>query len=125
MRGIAIAVLVVILTEACPAAGQDTRLLGTARTVLVKSDVIYNKDRKYNSAPIPYSYVYQAGLLKLFRPVESNPDIIIKFHKDVFIIGNETVSMTVYNAEDNSVLYSEERKLVDEENDVSRLVAHF
>jgi len=125
MRKIAIAALLLTLASALRTKAQDTHLLGTARTVLIKSDVVYHKDRKFNSAPIPYSYIYQAGLLRLFHQVGSNPDIIIKFHKDVFVIEYETISITVYNAEDNSVLYSEERQLVDEENDVNRLVDHF
>jgi hypothetical protein len=48
----------------------------------------------------------------------------MKFHKDVLLIGEEKVSLTVFNADDNSVIYSEERALVDEENDVNHLVAH-
>ncbi len=41
------------------------------------------------------------------------------------MIGEEKISLTVFNADDNSVIYSEERKLVEEQNDVNRLVAHF
>lgn len=105
--------------------GQNTQLLGTARAVSIQSDVVFKKDQKYNSAPIPISSIYRSGLLREFREASSNPDLIIKFHKDVFLIGQETVSLTVFDAEDNSVIFTEERKLVDEENDVSRLVNHF
>jgi phosphohistidine phosphatase SixA len=119
-------VIAVAMFIACTgsAAAQDNQLLGSARTALVKSDVVFNKDRKYESQAIPFSLIYRSGLLKTFREVASNPDIIIMFHKDVFIIGNETVSLTVFDAETNNVIFSEERKLVDEENDVNRLVAH-
>jgi hypothetical protein len=63
--------------------------------------------------------------MKNFREVKSNPDIIIKFHKDVFMLEEEKVSITVFDPDSNSTIYTEERKLVDEENDVNRLVAHF
>jgi len=92
---------------------QDTKLLGTARTMVLKSDVVYNKNRKTDSAAVPLSRIYRTGILKLFREVETNPDIIVKLHKDVFLLDSETISITVFNAEDNSVLFSEERKLVD------------
>jgi hypothetical protein len=69
--------------------------------------------------------ISRSGLLKTFRSVTSNPDIIIKIHKDVFLIDQETISLTAFDADTNSVIYTEERKLVDEDNDVSRLVAHF
>lgn len=113
------------LVEASPAIAQNTRLLGTAHTAHVISDVVFNKDRKYLSAPIPTATLYRTGLFKVFREVESNPEIVVKFHKDVFTIDSETVSITVFDADDNSVIYSEERKLVDEMNDVDRLVSHF
>jgi hypothetical protein len=91
----------------------------------VQSDVVFAKNCGFNSEAVPFSYIYRAGLLKSFRQVTVNPDIIIKFHKDVFIIDDEKISLSVFDADDNSILYSEERKLVDEENDVNRLVAHF
>jgi hypothetical protein len=107
-----------------PATAQNTQLLGTARSIVLKSDVVFNKNNKFNSDPIPLSYIYRAGLLRSFREVTSNPDIIIKFHKDVFLIGYEKVSVTVFDPDDNSAIYVEERDLLDEENDVNRLVAH-
>jgi hypothetical protein len=63
-------------------------------------------------------------LLKVFRTVNSNPDVIVKFHKDVLMIDEETISLTVFDADSNKIIYSEARKLVDEANDVNRLVAH-
>jgi hypothetical protein len=107
------------------ASAQNTKLLGNACSVHIVSDVVYSKNRKSGSQPIPTSALYRTGIFKLFHEVESNPDIVIKFHKDVFDIDNQTVSITVFDADDNSVIYSEERKLVDEENDVDRLVSHF
>src|SRR6516162_5008484 len=115
----------VVLLGAYPTIAQTTKLLGTAHSVHIVSDVVYNKNRRYDSQPIPTASLYRTGLFKLFREVESDPDIIIKFHKDVFGIDTQTVSITVFNADDNSVIYSEERKLVDEQNDVDRLVSHF
>ena len=41
------------------------------------------------------------------------------------MIDDEKISLIVFDADDNSVIYSEERKLIGEENDVNRLVAHF
>jgi hypothetical protein len=119
--GICIAVFATLGTSVC---AQNTQLLGTARTLVLKSDVIYHKDRKADSKPVPFSYIYEAGLLKKFREVSSSPDIIIRTHKDVFIIGEEKVSLTAFDPEDNSVIYTEERNLLDEENDVNKLVAH-
>jgi hypothetical protein len=113
-----------IIVGICPLLAQDRRLLGTARSVVIKSDVVYNKKSKYDASAIPYSSIHRTGLLNTFREVVSNPDIILKFHKDVFLIGEEKISLTVYNPEDNSVIYAEERDLLDEENDVERLVAH-
>jgi predicted RNA-binding Zn ribbon-like protein len=63
--------------------------------------------------------------MKSFREVTVNPDIIIKFRKDVFLLDQETISLTAFDAENNNIIYSEERKLVDEKNDVDRLVDHF
>lgn len=114
-----------VIMGVCPAFAQNTQLLGSARSILLQSDVIFNKDRLFNSKPVPLFYIYQAGLLKYFHEVRSNPDIIIKFHKDVFLIDQEKISLIVFDADDNSVIYSEERKLVDEENDVNHLVARF
>ena len=121
-----ILLVVFLLLVALPetAKAQKKQLLGSARTVLIQSDVIYNKDRKFNSEPIPLHYVYEAGLLRVFREVQSNPDIIIKFHKDVFLLEEQKISITVFDAEDNDVIYSEERTLVDERNDVAHLVMH-
>jgi len=121
-----ISVLVLSATVAvCPIFGQNTQILGTARLVLLQSDVVFNKNQTSGNKPIPLAYIYQSGLMRSFKEVLSNPDIIIKFHKDVFLIDYEKVSITVFDPEDNSVVYTEERKLVDEENDVNRLVAHF
>jgi hypothetical protein len=125
MRNLAIVAVLLTLVGVGPALAQNTQLLGTARSVVLKSDVVYNKNSKFNSNPIPFFYIYRAGLLRSFREVISNPDIIIKFHKDVFLIGYEKISITVFDPDDNSVIYSEERDLVDEENDVNRLVVHF
>jgi hypothetical protein len=108
-----------------PALGQDASLLGSARRALVRSDVVFNKDRKFLSDAVPYSLIFRSGLPSVFHIVTTNPDIIIKLHKDVVLIGEETISLTVFDAENNNIVYSEERKLVDEENDVDRLVAHF
>ncbi len=119
------ATMILAILGPCPAIAQNTRLLGSARSVLVQSDVIFNKQRRFDSDAVPFSYIYRSGLLKSFRQVTVNPDIIIKFHKDVFLIDDEKISLSVFDADDNGVLYSEERKLVDEENDVNRLVAHF
>jgi hypothetical protein len=117
---------VFLLLVALPstAKAQKQRLLGSAHTVLIQSDVIYNKDRKFHSEPIPLLYVYEAGLLRVFREVQSNPDTIVKFHKDEFLLEQQKISITVFDAEDNAVIYSEERTLVDDRNDVSHLVAH-
>lgn len=117
--------LVLLAVGLNPTLGQDTRLLGSARNVLIQSDVFFNKDRKFGSDAIPLSIIYRSGILKGFREVMVNPDIIIKFHKDVVLIGQETVSLTVFDAESNDIIYSEERKLIDEGNDVDRLVSHF
>jgi hypothetical protein len=117
--------LAVLLVGISPAISQDTRLLGSARNVLIQSDVVFNKDRKFNSNATPFFLIYRSGLLKSFREVTISPDIIIKFHKDVFLLDQETISLTVFDAESNSIIYSEERKLVDEGNDVDRLVVHF
>jgi hypothetical protein len=119
------ALLLILVIGFRPALSQDTRLLGSARNVLIQSDVVFNKDRKLRSNPIPFSLIYRSGLLTSFRQVEVNPDIIIKFHKDVFLLDQETISLTVFEAENNNIIYSEERKMVDEENDVNRLVVHF
>src|SRR5277367_3207568 len=78
-------VFVLFLTIPRITEAQKQQLLGSAHTILIQSDVIYNKDRKFNSEPIPIIYIYQAGLLKAFKEVGSNPDIIVKFRKDVFL----------------------------------------
>jgi len=119
------AALILAILGPCSATAQNTRLLGSARSALVQSDVVFNKNRRFNSDAVPFSYIYRSGLLKSFRQVTVNPDIIIKFHKDVFLIDDEKISLSVFDADNNSILYSEERKLVDEENDVNRLVVHF
>jgi hypothetical protein len=120
--GTALAMLVIGFS---PTLGQDIRLLGSARNALIQSDVVFHKDRKFRSNSIPFSLIYRSGLMKSFREVTVNPDIIINFHKDVFVLDQETISLTVFDAENNNIIYSEERKLVDEENDVNRLFAHF
>ncbi len=104
---------------------QDTRLLGSARRVLLQSDCVFNKNRAFNSGAIPFSLIYRSGLMKGFQEVDENPEIIIKFHKDVYLMDQETITLTIFDADSNSVIYSEERKLVDEGNDVNHLVAHF
>lgn len=113
LRLLLVCILLLPIPSAGPLMAQDTKLLGTARTMVLKSDVVYNKNRKTDSAAVPLSRIYRTGILKLFREVETNPDIIVKLHKDVFLLDSETISITVFNAEDNSVLFSEERKLVD------------
>ena len=125
MKKLLASAVLLTMMGAFPALPQDKPLLGSARTAVLQSDVVFNKNRKFNSNAIPFLYIYQSGLLRHFREVRSNPDIIIKFHKDVFLIGEEKISLTVFNADDNSVIYSEERTLVEEQNDVNRLVAHF
>ena len=117
--------LVAQLFSAEVARTQNTTLLGSARTAILQSDVVFNRDRKFHSNAIPLSYIYKSGLFKSFHEVSANPDIIIKFHKDVFLIDEEKLSLIVFDAEDNSVIFTEERPLVDEQNDVNRLVSHF
>lgn len=116
---------ILVLSSCYSASAQNDRLLGTARTVLVQSDVVYNKNRAFRSNAVPYSTIVRSGLLRSFQGVTTHPDIIVKIHKDVFIIDEEKISLTVFDADDNSVLYAEERKLIDEDNDVDRLMAHF
>jgi hypothetical protein len=44
-----------------PALGQDTRPLGSARNVLIQSDVVFNKDRKFRSNAIPFFTYLSVG----------------------------------------------------------------
>ncbi len=115
-------------TQRYEARAENQELPATARSVNVLSDVVWNKGRPFNSK-LELSrldvYLSQTSMYRRFPKLSKQPDIIVKIHEDVSILGSETISLTAFDPEDNSVLWTEERPIVDLENDVSRLVAHF
>jgi hypothetical protein len=113
--------------------GQETQtvspILLTTKTAQLIAEVIGTKSQKpsfnaemerilrlASSTRLWANYRYMSG---------SNADIIIKIQEDQTLVGSETISLTVFNPENNQKLYSETRDLVDLSNDVPRLVAHF
>ncbi len=110
------------------ALGQNKQLLTSAKTASLLTDVVWNKERKFDSASELSrlsSYINRTPLAKRYRIVSSEPDVILKFHEDVVSIGAERISLTAFDPEDNKVIWTEERPLVDAQNDVSKLVSHF
>lgn len=106
----------------------NSELLGTAKTATILYDVVWDKRRSFNSG-LEMSRMQNAlagtNLLKSFRIISDGSDIIIKLHEDVMLIGSETISLTVFDPDDNGVIYSEERPMIDQSNDIKRLVSHF
>jgi hypothetical protein len=122
------------LAPALPAKAQDNslqkvRLFVTAKRVGVDVNVIWNKERTFNSGAALARLsqeIYLSPLCKKFACVDAaKGDIILKLEEDVFLIGSETISLKAYDPEDNKEIFSEERQLLAEANDVNRLVVHF
>jgi hypothetical protein len=110
------------------ALGQNKQLLTNAKTASLLTDVVWNKERKFDSdseLTRLSGYIDRTPLAKRYRIVSSAPDIILKFHEDVLFIGAEKISLTAFDPEDNKVIWTEERPMVDAQNDVSKLVSHF
>jgi hypothetical protein len=126
-----LAFLTVLILSVLPittAKAENQRLLATAKTVNVLADVIWNKSRSFNST-LELSrldgYLNRTPLNKKYPKFSEQPDIILKLHEDVSILEAETISLTVFDPEDNGILWTEERPVVDLGNDVARLIAHF
>jgi hypothetical protein len=120
--------LLLLLLSVLPANAIDKQLLGTAKSTTVLYDVVWNKNRPFNSKlqlSRMYTAVTSTNLGKYFSVVSRDSDIIMKLHEDVMLIGSETISLTVFDPDDNGVIYSEERPLIDQSNDIKRLVSHF
>src|SRR6516162_9027401 len=118
------------------ATAANKELLGTAKTIVNLYDVEWNKERQFDSeaelkrmrtaisdSPL-YTYFRSRRNLYL-RSVQKGSDIILKFHENRVFLESETISLTVYDPDDNGVIYSEMRPLIDVDNDIDRLVSHF
>jgi hypothetical protein len=126
-----LAFLTVLILSVLPittAKAENQRLLATAKTVNVLTDVIWNKSRSFNST-LELSrldgYLNRTPLNRRYPKFSEQPDIILKLHEDVSILEAETISLTAFDPEDNGILWTEERPVVDVGNDVARLIAHF
>jgi hypothetical protein len=108
---------------------QKTRLFVTAKRIGIDTNVLWNKERSFNA---------DAALARLSQEISLSPlckkftcvdaakgDIILKLEEDVFLISDETISLKAYDPEDNQEIFTEQRPLLAEANDVNRLVAHF
>jgi hypothetical protein len=107
---------------------ENQKLLATAKTVSVLTDVIWNKTRPFNSKVELGrldTYINRTALNRRYPKYSEEPDIILKLHEDVSILDSETISLTAFDPEDNGVIWTEERPVVDLGNDVSKLIAHF
>src|SRR5216683_2268772 len=124
----ALLMMVVLPCVLLAQAPEKRKLLGTAKSASVSSDVVWNKQRRFDSNAVLARMdlcIAKTALNKQFRFTSaSHADIIVKFHEDVVLIGNESISATAYDPEDNAVIFTEERSLIDEENDLNRLVSH-
>jgi hypothetical protein len=120
--------LSVFFFSALSAHAVNKELLGTAKSANLLDDVVWNKTRHFNSdLELGRMERIASGtnLSKYFRITTQGPDIILKLHEDVTLIESETISLTVYDPDDNGVLYFEERPLVELNNDITRLISHF
>jgi hypothetical protein len=110
------------------ATAANKELLGTAKTIVNLYDVEWNKERQFDSeAELKRmrTAISDSPLYTYFRSVQKGSDIILKFHENRVFLESETISLTVYDPDDNGVIYSEMRPLIDVDNDIDRLVSHF
>ncbi len=120
--------LIASLLAATSTEAANKDLLGTAKTVVVLWDVEWNKQRTFNSSAELRSMrvaIENTPLYAYFRPLQKGSDIVLKFHEDQTFIDRETISLTVYDPDDNGTIYSESRPLIAVDNDIDRLVSHF
>jgi hypothetical protein len=107
----------------------NSPILLTAKTAQLLSEVIGKKSEKSSfNAEIDriLRLAEEAKLWANYRYMSGpRADIIIKIEEDRTLVSSETISLTVFNPENNEKIYSETRDLVDLSNDVSRLIAHF
>jgi hypothetical protein len=120
--------LALLFLTAFPLDAKDNQLLGTAKSANLLTDVEWNKHRQFNS-DLELRRMSRAvsgtQLWKHFRMATAGADIIMKLHEDATIIDSETITLTVYDPDDNGLIYSEERPLIDLDNDITRLISHF
>jgi len=119
--------LSIFFFTALSAHAANKELLGTAKSAKFLDDVVCNL-RHFNSdleLGRMERIAFGTNLSKYFRMTTQRPDIIIKLHESVTLIETGTISLTVYDPDDNGVLYFEERPLVELNNDIARLISHF
>ncbi len=100
-----------------------------ARTAQLIAEVIGTKSEKPSFKAEMNRILNAASETKLWTHFRyapgSHADIILKILEDQTLVGSETITLSVFNPDDNEKLFSETRNLIDLDNDVSRLITHF
>ncbi len=99
-----------------------------AKTAFLTAEILYPKDDKHSFASELDTISNIASGTKLwsvYRPATAeNADIIIKIVEDRTLGTKWTLTLHVYDPEDNRKLYQEKREYVELKNDVHRLMNH-
>ncbi|HWZ97760.1 MAG TPA: PEGA domain-containing protein [Candidatus Dormibacteraeota bacterium] len=130
--GLLSSLLAGLLVFGASSRGQEppiSSILIHARSAQLLAEVIGRKDQKagFNAEINRILNISDSTRLwSYFRVARgSHADIILKIQEDQTLVGSETISLTVFNPDDNEKLFDETRNLVDLDNDVSRLITHF
>ena len=114
---------------ALPAKAQNKQLLAAAKSVDALYDVTWSRDDKtFKADPVLARLnieVRETQLFHAFASGDSSADIILKLREDLIAPAFPHLFLEVLDPDDNRVLFSESRDVVDEDNDVKRLIAHF
>lgn len=99
-----------------------------AKTAFLTAAILYRKDEKSSFASELDTILTIAsgtGIWSVYKPATAErAEIIIKIVEDRTLGATWTLTLHVYDPEDNRELYKEEREYVDLTNDVHRLMNH-